>query len=357
MVARYDIGFDFGNGDTSAVISSPAGGNLQWLTIPSFVGRGSLAELVRFRGMTTHLLHPSDALKADEYVLHYGGSECFVGQLALTQGQLATSACGDSSRYWRRHALQMLLTVAGVLIPEPVFELNLVTGIPIETYQKATRSHVTRMLEGEHAYVLNGEERRAMVKVAAVIMEGAGALIAYGCNDAIPQAALDIGSRTTDLYTAEGQVPMTPFCKGTPLGVELAADSLSQTIEAHYRRALTLQERRSLLHAHVGSMPYPSIFVDGHLIEQAKLQYWIEEALRHVEQEIATFAAQCWQSNEQGRVAANLAQVLLIGGGAYYFYKELVSRIPHLTVPPHPELGNVLGYRALAEQLRVQEDF
>jgi hypothetical protein len=356
MRARYDIGFDFGNGETSAVISSSSGENLQWITLPSFVGRGSLSELARFRGMTRHFEHPSEALKAGEYVLHDGHTECFVGHLALSQGHLATSARGDSSRYWSEHALQLLLTVAGALIPDPVFELDLVTGIPIQTYQQATRQNVKDLLEGEHRYRLNGEERRAVINVSAVIMEGAGALIAYGRNETIPQAALDVGSRTTDLYTAEGHVPLTPFCRGTPLGVDLAADAISEAVEETYGRALTQQERRALLRAHVGNGAYPTIFVDGQPLEQSLLEHWTEEALRRVGREIATFAAQVWQSSEQGRVATHLAQVLLIGGGAYYFYHDLVARIPHLIVPVHPELGNALGYRALAEQVRLQRE-
>jgi hypothetical protein len=51
-----------------------------------------------------------------------------------------------------------------------------------------------------------------------------------------------------------------------------------------------------------------------------------------------------------------MARVLLVGGGAYYFYREIAPLIPHVTVPQQPELANALGYAALARHLRVRRE-
>ena len=54
--------------------------------------------------------------------------------------------------------------------------------------------------------------RRAVVLVLKTIMEGAGAIIAYGANGDITQGCIDVGGRTTDLFVAEGQVPILHQC-------------------------------------------------------------------------------------------------------------------------------------------------
>lgn len=356
MSAHYDIGFDYGNGETSVALLSPTTEHLRWLALPSAVGWGSLAELARFRGMTAQVNQPAEVLQEGEFVLQYQGAECFVGGLALTQGKSATTASGDISRYWSVRARQLLLTAAGTLIPDAAFELHLVTGIPIETYNETTRQQVRRNLEGEHTFMLNGVPRVAVVHVMQVIMEGAGALIAYGRHEQVPQAVVDIGSRTTDLYTAVGQVPSIPLCKGTPLGIEVAAETLNQTIEGTCGRGLSMLEWRALLRAHVSGERYPPLFVHGKSVDPLQLNEWIEEALRGVGREITTFVAQVWKSSEQGSIAAHLALVLLVGGGAYYFARDLAPSIPHLVVPTSPEVGNALGYQALAQQMRIHRE-
>jgi hypothetical protein len=57
------------------------------------------------------------------------------------------------------------------------------------------------------------------------------------------------------------------------------------------------------------------------------------------------------RASEQGKVAAEAAQVLYIGGGPYYFRDALKQIIPHLEVPRHPELANAQGYLAVGLQL------
>ena len=360
MLKQYDVGFDPGNSETCiAIIHS--NGDQKALCIPSYVSRGSYDALVRFRNMSgrTQSTHPLEILQPDEYVLTYssvGVAEYYIGALAISQGQSATSARGDINRYWSPLSLQLLLTTAGALIPDADYELHLVTGIPIETYSDRNRRKVRNCLEGEHHYLLNGQKRRAVVYVEKVIMEGAGAMIAFGDDRPIRQAVMDIGGRTTDLYTSDGQAPLIPLCRGAAVGVELAAELLSATVQSQCGRALTPQETRTILRVTVGSGQYPPVYANGQEVSPIDLRKWAEEALRSVGHDIATFVGQIWTNSELGAVATDLAKVFLVGGGAYYFYRDIVNLIPHVTVPPQPELANALGYATLARHLRLRRE-
>ncbi len=354
----YDIGFDFGNSETSVVVVGRSG-DQQTHTIPSYLSRGSADDLMRFRSMSerSQVAHPWEVLQTNEYILNYpisGASEYYVGELALSQGRSASSGRGDISRYWSLIVLLLLLTIVGALIPDAEYEMHLVTGIPIETYSDQNRRKVRNCLEGEHHYLLNGRRRRAVVHVEKVIMEGAGAMIAFGDDRPVRQAVMDIGGRTTDLYTADGQAPLIPLCRGAAVGVELAAELLSATVQSQCGRALTPQETRTILRATVGSGQYPPIYANGQEVRPIDLRQWAEEALRSVGRDIATFVSQTWTNSELGTVATDLAKVLLVGGGAYYYYRDIVNLIPHVTVPLQPELANALGYATLARHLRLR---
>lgn len=349
---RYYAGFDPGNSETS-LIAITSEGQQSRITIPSYAARGSSHELKRFRQMTSS--RTADVFQPEEFVLvcpEVDHAEYFIGVLAMNQSRAATSARRDINRYWSPFALRLLLTAVGALLPDTEFEVALVTGIPIESYSDQNRRKVRAALEGEHHFSLNGHKRLAVVSVEAVIMEGAGAMIACGEERSIRQAVIDIGGRTTDLYTADGQMPLIPLCKGAALGVEMAAEMLSHTFEVQAGRALTLQEMRQLMRSAVGNSQYPLLYVNGQEISVIDLHRWAEDALRSVGRDITTFLSQTWASGELGAVATDLAKVLLVGGGAYAFYHDIARLIPHVTVPPQPELANALGYAELALHLQ-----
>lgn len=351
MRNRYAVGFDPGNSNTS-LGAFLANGEKVTFTIPSYAGRGSFNTLQRF---SSNSVAQSNAIQPGDYVLHcpeIDGSDYFVGNLALSQSQLSTSARGDINRYWSTLMLILLLTVLGAVIPDTEFEVLLVMGIPIETYSEQNRLKVRKALEGEHHFNLNGRERLAIVQVAKVIMEGAGAMIAVGDERMLRQAVIDIGGRTTDLYTTDGQRPLISLCKGAALGVELVGDLLNRTFQERSGRALTVQETRGILRAAVGSEPYPLIYAHGQEVNTVDLHHLTEDALRSVGRDIVTFLSQTWASGELGAVGTDLAKVLLVGGGAYYFYRDIARLIPHVTVPLQPELANALGYAELAHHLQ-----
>lgn len=356
LIKSFDIGYDPGNSETSTVVTTPDG-EQRFLTIPSRVGRGSFDDLRRFRDMRS--VQTPDILRSGEYILYcpeIDSSECYVGDLALSQSRISTSAFGDNTRYWSPLSRQLLLTTTGALISDDRYELHVVTGVPVETYSDVNRRKVRDALEGEHSFILNGRERLAIVHVEKVIMEGAGAMITYGDDRPLRQGVVDIGGRTTDLYTSDGQMPFIPQCRGAALGVELTAEVVSRAFQAQHGRALTPQETRSVLRASVGSDRFPLIYARGQEVNSLDLRRWTEEAMRNVGRDIATFASQTWANDELGGVATDMARVLLVGGGAYYFYREIARLIPHVIVPQQPELANALGYAVLARHLRLRRE-
>lgn len=370
MIPTYAFGFDFGNAETGATVFDPDSGYLRSVTLPSATAPGRLADLIRTRaglgldGLSAE--RPALPLSPQEYVLEYESNEWFIGQLALTQARDASSARGDISRYWSRRAKLLLLVASAHLIPAavPEYEVHVVTGLPVETFTVQTRQKVKAALEGSHAFTLNGGGRTAHVRVSAVIMEGAGALIAHGSTHPITQGCIDVGGRTTDLFVARGQQPVLPLCQGKPLGVESVADLLSRRFEDTYGRPLSPAEHRAILRAHVqrhAPSPYstlpeaePTLYASGMAVAFEEIASWCHALFDDAGAEIAAFVGSSWNSSETGAVGADMAQVILVGGGAYYVAEALKARIPHLVVPPRPELANATGYGALAHQLLLR---
>jgi hypothetical protein len=267
-------------------------------------------------------------------------------------------------RYASKYSLRGLLTIAATLIPEAEFGLYVVAGLPAETYIKnsALRSAIKASLDGTYLFTLDGGKivRRVTVEVATVVMEGAGALIAYGDKSAsktTESAVIDIGGRTTDLYVARGQVPVTEYCKGKPVGVELATQMIMDAFENKYDRPLSLLEAREIMHAYAsqGERRYPDISSYGETISVYELERLVKEAITQVGSEIVSFVASAWRQSDRDAVAASFKPVLNVGGGVYYFYNYLKQRIPHLSRPEDPINANALGYCTLAGRLLMRK--
>ena len=137
--------------------------------------------------------------------------------------------------------------------------------------------------------------------------------------------------------------------------MEVVADVLSNRFQARYHRPLKPGETREPLRAHVGHPTYPAIYVKGKHINEFELQHWLETALSTVGNEIASFISTTWNTSEYGEVGSDIAHIVLVGGGAYYFGETIAGRIPHVSIAETPELANAIGYAALAEQLQYQD--
>lgn len=331
------VGFDPGNSEATLIAPKNS------CTIPSYTGSGSLDELRRIRGGAGR-----DALESGEYVLESDGRSQFVGALALEQTRDATSARGDVSRYWNGHTRRLLLTLAATTLPRAETSMRVVTGLPVQVWSKETVKQVQQSLVGEHHFMLNGRQRTLTVEGCLVMMEGAGALAAHGLGTDVPQAVIDVGGRTTDLFWALGQKPDISRCDGLPIGIEKAGDQLSAAVLLEYSRTLRRNEVRAQLRAYAGGTTAPPLFADGAPLH---LNGHVVSAIDAVADEIAIFVAQVWGEGERGKVAGEAARVLLIGGGAYYVQRQLQRLIAHLDVPRHPELANAQGYFAVGQQI------
>lgn len=343
----YSYGHDFGNAEIGGVIAYQD--QVLSRSIPT-----------AFAKVDTSAMKSLGIEIDNSYVIRMFDEETTyaVGELALQQNIEFYSGYGDVQRYASHFSLRGLLTVASLLISDAVFGLYVVTGLPAETYIKNTnlRSEIKAALNGTHVFTINGQMRSVTVEVAAVVMEGAGALIAYSdksSSKTMESAVIDIGGRTTDLYVARGQIPVTDFCKGKPLGVEAATQLFIDLCERKYDRTLSRLEAREIMHAYAsnGERSYPDITVYGRSIGTDKLERLATEAVAQVGSEIVSFVGSAWRQNDRGAVAASFKPVLCIGGGVYYFYSVMKKRIPHLLRPGDPIHANALGYCTLASRL------
>src|SRR5579884_2961411 len=351
----YPYGHDFGNSEIGGV--TVINGKTVSLSIPTAFAKADI-NAMHSLGVNVE--------QSSTHIIQFLGEELAysVGDLALQQSVDVYHGRGDIQRYASKYSLRGLLAVAASLIPDAEFGLYVVTGLPAETYIKNVnlRNNIKTALDGEHVFTTNNGKtwRKAVVEVATVVMEGAGALIAYGdrsSSKTTESAVIDIGGRTTDLYVARGQVPVTEYCKGKPIGVESATQMLMDTFEAQYHRSLSLLEAREVMYAYAsnGKRHYPELAVYGKLIDQYELGSLAREAIMQVGSEIVSFVASAWRQSDRDAVAASFNPVLCIGGGVYYFYDFLKKRIPHLTRPEDPIHANALGYSSLAGRLLIRK--
>jgi len=353
---QHAIGLDFGNAHATGAIYS--GGNEHILSLPSASAPGSIHDHHSMQtgtgGETS--LNPYTILKSGEHVFSYnGGSERFIGELALRQTRKSSTGRGDINRYWSPRALEFLLTLAGTLIPDDHFSLLVVTGLPIETYKSdEAKMKVKKMLNGEHHFTLDGRSRFAQVKVGKVLMEGAGASLRLKLSKDRLCGVIDIGEFTTDVYAARGLEAASYLCGGTEVGIANASASLSLTVSRDYNRSLTAKECMDILHAYVSSeKQYPIIDTSFGEVPSRQLDTWVYQALRAVGREVNEFVSSLWRSGSAGTVASEFNQegIRVIGGGAYYLLNTVREIIPSAIISPEPEYANARGYGWLANTL------
>src|SRR5947199_5989666 len=129
----YSYGHDFGNAEIGGVLSYKE----QTLSrsIPT-----------AFTKVDTAAMKSLGVQMDNSYVIRLYGEETAyaVGELALQQTIDSYNGRGDMQRYASHFSLRGLLTVVGSLIPDAMFGLYVVTGLPAETYIKniALRSDI-----------------------------------------------------------------------------------------------------------------------------------------------------------------------------------------------------------------------
>jgi actin-like protein/actin family MreB-like protein len=329
------IGFDAGNSETTLAWRS--GAATRHVTAPSFIGTGRIERVQRIRSGVE-----SDGLQKDEIVLHYDGMAHFIGRLAIEESRDASAARNDVGRYWNGHTLRLLLALAAQAnISGPV---RLVTGLPVSAWTAENKRLVQHSLIGEYCYAVNGKERRLAIEAVGVMMEGAAALAGYEAAPDLPQAVIDVGGRTTDLFWAQGVRPIAQRCSAEEIGVERAGDLLREGILETHQRDLRPQEVRDQLHGYITGKP-SRVFHNG---KELVLNGAVTSAVETVGRQLVSYVARQW-GDDRGAVASEAARILLIGGGAYYFADVLKAAIPHLETARAPELANALGYLSVGQ--------
>jgi hypothetical protein len=156
---------------------------------------------------------------------------------------------------------------------------------------------------------------------------------------------IDIGGGTTDLYAQLGATPLDDFCKGTPVAVESATKIVRKTFQSRYKRPLTDKEARDMMRAFAQGKKkaFPQIAAFGTLLPSEDLQHMVEEAVESIAEDIVGFISAIW-----GDGIARFTPILLIGGGAFYFYTAIKHRIGHVMLHEDPTFANATGYATLA---------
>ncbi len=351
----YGIGDDFGNSEISTAISNGS----QTPFVRSITT--AIKELIDI-GQLENL--GQDLSTINSIRLHNEDISYVLGDFAQSQYKDAWNGRGDILRYASKYHLIGLLSNAAAMIQDREFGLYIVTGLPATTYIKKPelRGDIKKALDGTYVFTpdLGKTWRTATVEVVNVIMEGAGALLYYGAkssNKDEMHAVIDIGGRTTDLYVAQGQRPQQDFCKGTPIGVETAAEIVKSLCEQKHNLEVSDYDAQRILRAYStgGSSQYPTLTSYGQEVPWIAQQTMAQEAVTTTAGRIVSFVSSSWNENERGSVGSRFKTVLNIGGGTFYFNQALKRRIPHLSRPSDPVHANALGYSTLAARLGEQK--
>jgi len=347
----YGYGHDFGNAECCTTIIS--NGTRIERRIPSVACIGSWRSVVASANGVGKSVQ--EIMQPDHYVLEYDHLderriEKYIGQKVFDDGAQPMSTHGATDRYWiNNYSLEMLMVASASMVPDSEYGLHVVTGLPITTYLQddGAKEQVQKALIGTHHFMLNGRERTVHVLSVKVIMEGAGALLAYGTNQDVLQGVIDIGGLTTDLYVAKGQKPRAANSSGFKMGVTAAADLFNNKFVATYHYHLTMETRKALLSQFVhGQVLMPVRDKKAHVIDSNLITTLINEALREIGQEITTAILAQWDD-----IIMEMGTILIVGGGAYYFAADIQSRLMGVRRAQKPEFANVAGYAALAEAL------
>jgi hypothetical protein len=320
-------------------------------TIPSIIADVDMSKVLD-RGDVDATL--AKVLRKDEYAITMSdGSSYALHDLAIKEGRNATDALGAADRYWSNHSRILLLALACMLIPERSFELRLVTALPVSLYTKENRKRVKEKLSGYYRFSFSTKcrdykDREVYVKVGYVGMEGQGILIHGGAQNGM-QAIVDIGERTTDVVTADGQQLLTNRCKGDEIGVGQIVDDLN-TYAHTFGRRLSTTTAHDILRAYAHGKSLPRIVTDkGDLPESGMLNV-IEKSIKKAGRSLNMLISSALNA-EGANVASDYDMIYLAGGGAHYFedtVKTLVGRVERVN---DPELANARGYADLAISL------
>lgn len=350
----YAIGHDFGNVETCCVISGNGYVN-QTRQIPSIFAVGNWREVETMAHASGQSI--SSYLQYGHYVLSYTNEqgqliEKIIGRKVFDDGRRPAHTRGDKERYWLNHYnLEMLMVGSAATVTDQIYGLHVVTGLPVHLYTIENMQAVIAALHGTHTFKLNNVDRSMAVLSVKVIAEGAGALLAYGSNSNRVEGVIDIGGETTDLFAARNQKPISDMCHSLEKGVAAAAELFNAKFREHYGRLLPMGTVQELMRQHVSKQAFLEVRDSKRrVVQPMDLAALIDYALDAVGQEIATFVQQSWSNH-----LYDMGRALLVGGGAHYFKRSILERLPFAKAVPVPEMANAEGYVRLATAIADQQ--
>lgn len=309
---------------------------------------------------------PSTPFDKADFILDFKDRQTYHGYLALGHRQ-ATSRTGDISRYWSEDALRNFLNIVASILVEDEAELFVFANLPVDAADDMNKKKVIACLEGDHTFtqILNGERRtcRFKVHVIGVIMEGLGAVIAFGKKGA-KNGGIEGGQFTHDLIGADGMRVNIDLCMSIPAGVArigvIMNEQLSEWKEYRGRQFSNEELHRILLAAvpmtpRPGANKYPELYHNGRQIPDQMIERFYQSAKVAAFGEIAPEIAQKWRSNMQGAVGSDFASIVYVGGAPHHFAVPMRQLLPGLIIPNRPELADVKGAAVLAERKYIRD--
>ena len=347
------MGFDPGTSVATLVTESWGEGQTPRgvLSLPSYVGSGSLQRVLNGRRGAGQ-----GKLELNEHALEIDGVGYFVGQLAQAESDDATNQRGDNRRYYNGHALRLLLALCRAAFPEQAaVTMRVVTGVPVAVYQDTPdiEQRIAHSLLGSHRYRYNGQPRSVTVEAARVMQEGAAAALTLGKIGAKSIGIVDSGGRTSDVVVISGSKVVTNRSGSVSKGVEDIGDELSAAFQRTHGRPLKLEEKEAVLRAYATGSAQPVLYARGRPVQ---LNGEVARAACKVGEDIANYIGGIWRVGETGEVGSDLAEVIYIGGGAYYFADvvgDALDTVVRRTATP--ELDNARGYKVFGDYLERQQ--
>jgi len=339
------IAADLGNGwlKMGKVI---AGNRVETTTIPQVVGIGTTD--IGMLGMGTKRVNKKDK----PLTVQIAGEDTSwlvgpnVGRYTQTRERL------DSLRLSGPELRALLYAGLWQMTGPGSHRVALMVGLPVETTKdpaagSAKMRELRNWMVGEHAYSVNGEETVQDIVVVNGTSQPLGTYYAWGMNGhgnkkmkEAQVAVCDIGHGTLDLFVIQDGIIAKDHTEGANLGTHRVTDQIIKYIWETWRFTLSTSEADELLRTH-GSGKAPILY---HARGETDLSDLIEKALGKTFVDINNFIRKYWEQGTQ------FHYLLMTGGGAYIFRKQILAHYPFAIVMPNAVTANVEGIALLAKR-------
>lgn len=220
----------------------------------------------------------------------------------------------------------------------------LATGLPFQVYFNDDNTINQDLIENKRTNLktevrsLNGEDSPVIVE-QIVFAQGLAACIDFVTDDngnyrkdfdrSVPIAVVDIGGGTTDVVTLLGGEKVDHSMSGTgQIGIGDVYDHIAAALKSEFKvgkiRLVTIENA-----VRTGKIRFRGQEHDISKFIQAAVDEVAPQIIREVKRHIGD--------------AAEMGQVLLVGGGALLMEKALRDVYPHTVVPANPEFANARG--------------